>query len=160
MLKVTILELCFRGFPECLLSIWAINLINMKKLNKKIWVLLSAVFAIAVYLVRMLPIQYGVHTLITVIFFVTSAYYISHISLVKAISSTLIVITLLSICEFLNFVIILYVFKMNIQKMFSVTWEKILATLPSLILFICFILIFNFVNRRNVMKGNTDNVSD
>lgn len=154
MLKVSILDMCFMGFSESLLLVWAISLINMKKLNIKIWILLSIFFTIIVYFLRMLPIQYGAHTLISVAILIVNAHYINKTPLIKSISSSLIVVILLFICEFVNIVLLMYLFKVNIQKMVNLPLQKTIVVLPSLMLFVIFILIFNNVNKKNIMKGN------
>lgn len=154
MLKVSLLELCLRGFPESLLFVWAINYINMKKINKRTWILLCIFLTIIVYFVRMLNIQYGAHVFIILVILIGSAHYISKLSLINSISSSLIVVILLSICEFANLIIITYLFKVNIQKIVNIPWMKFLILLPSLILFILFILIFNSINIKSISKGN------
>lgn len=148
MLKVSFLELFFRGFPESILFIWAISLINMKKISKKVWILLSIFLAILVYGVRLLPIQYGVNTLIIIVILIIGTYYIFKSPLTRAISSSLIVVTLLSICEFINITILIYLFKINIWKIINMPVKKVLFFSPSLILFILFILIFNNYNKK------------
>lgn len=153
MLKVSLVELFFRGFPETLLFLWAINLINMKKLNVKNWILQSVVLSIIIYLVRLLPIQFGVNTLIAVVILILTEHYIDKLPLTKAISSSLIVVTLLSICEFINIAVLLYIFKANVQKMFEIPYVKITNSILSLILFIIFILLFSTFNKKINMGG-------
>lgn len=152
MLKVSFLELFFRGFPESILFIWAISLINMKKISKKVWILLSIFLSIIVYTVRLLPIQFGVHTLITVVFLIIATSYFIKLPLTSAISSSLIVITLLSICEFVNSAVLIYLFNIDILNLVNVPSKKILIYVPSLALFAIFILIFNKFNK-NIEKG-------
>ncbi|SMC24554.1 hypothetical protein SAMN02745134_02208 [Clostridium acidisoli DSM 12555] len=152
MLKVSFLELFFRGFPESILFIWAISLINMKKISKKVWLLLSIFLSIIVYMVRLLPIQFGVHTLITVVFLIISTNYFIKLPLTRAISSSLIVITLLSICEFINSVLLIHLFNIDILNLVNIPSKKILIYMPSLVLFAIFILIFNKFNK-NIAKG-------
>lgn len=153
MLKVSILEMCLRGFPESLLFLWAIDLINMKEFNIKKLFSFGFILTIVIYFVRLLPIQYGVNTLIAVGILITSEHFINKLPLEKAISSSLIVVTLLSICEFLNIAVLMYFFKATVKQMVTITYTKILTSIPSVILFVMFILIFNKFNRKIKMKG-------
>lgn len=160
MLKVSLVELFFRGFPETLLFLWAINLINMKKLTIKRWILLSSILTVVIYLIRMLPIQYGVNTLIAVVILIISEYLVNKLPLEKAIASSLIVITLLSICEFINFMLLRYLFNINTSKLMNEPLPKILLGIPSLVFFAAFVFVFYTFNKKKIMKGKIKNVLD
>lgn len=160
MLKVSLVELFFRGFPETLLFLWAIDLINIKKLNVKIWILLSPILTVVIYLIRMLPIQYGVNTLIAVVILITSEYLVNKLPLEKAIASSLIVVTLLSICEFINFIMLKYIFNIDTLKVMNEPLLKILLGLPSLVFFAAFVFVFYTFNKKRIMKGKIKNVLD
>ena len=55
------------------------------------------------YLVRQLPIQFGVHTLITIMIFIIVSIYVNHIEMFKAITSILLLYIIRLVTEWFNF---------------------------------------------------------
>ena len=143
MLKVSLIDLLFRGVPEALILMWGIYLLNFKKMNVKLYLFSSLLYVFSVYLVRILPIDYGVHTMIGIIIIIFIATFINKITIIKAISSTLILVISLSICECLNVLILDNLLQFNIKQSLSIPIKRNLYTSPSLILFISIIALFN-----------------
>lgn len=141
-LKVSILEFILRIIPEAFLIILAINLLSYKKIKPKEYVASSIFIAISAYLVRMLPIYYGVHTVINIIIYILIAVLVSKISIIKSISSVLKVIALICICEWINVLILDKVMKLDLQIIFNEPFKKILYSTPSLVMFAISILFF------------------
>ncbi|NMM61318.1 hypothetical protein HBE96_01115 [Clostridium sp. P21] len=103
-------------------------------------------FAITVYLVRKLPIHFGVHTIVIIIFYIIINILINKIPIDKSISSILSGTIVLLICEWINLFILNDYLKINIQIMINHPLMKSLYMMPSLVLFICFIyLLYIFV---------------
>lgn len=152
MLKITFLELCLRGLPEMFLLIWGINYINMKKTNIKMYLTLSLFLALIVYFIRMLPIQYGVHTFITVLLLITMSYYVNKLSLIKSIKSCLIVVILLLVCECFNVFILSNILNDDVQVLFNNPLLKVILGVPSLIFYIFFVYMFKTFLNRNLER--------
>ncbi|AKN34075.1 hypothetical protein Ccar_00015 [Clostridium carboxidivorans P7] len=96
-------------------------------------------FAIISYLVRKLPIHFGVHTIIIILIYIMVNVLINKIPIDKAISSVLSGVIVLLICEWINLFILNDYLKVNIQVMEDNPMMRTLYMMPSLILFVCFI---------------------
>nr|WP_312292105.1 hypothetical protein [Clostridium chromiireducens] len=67
MLQLTVLEFTIRTIPEALVYIFAAYVFSNKKLDVNKYLISSFLLAIGTFLVRMLPINYGVHTILAII---------------------------------------------------------------------------------------------
>ena len=102
MLKVTFLELLVRGIPEAFLMVLAAYCFANKKVNGKNYVVSSLIIALVVYLVRFLPISYGVHTILNVFVLIFLIFNINKIDLIASIRASILILMILFICEGLN----------------------------------------------------------
>lgn len=157
MLQVSLMEIFLRGIPESVLYIFVSYLFAKKKINKKSYFVSSILFAIAAYLVRKLPIHFGVHTIVIMMIYIIINILINKIPIDKAISSILSGMILLLICEWINLFILNDYLKVNIQVMMNHPLMKTLYMMPSLILFICFIYLFYIFVYKN-KKEDSKNV--
>lgn len=129
-----------------LLIIWGIYVLARKSFNVRNYIILSCILGLYSFLVRELPIYFGVHTIIITISII-SIMIIQGIPLVTSIYSTLAMLLILMIGETLN-KLILSLF--NISFIFTNIdpVKKSILTLPSLIiLFLSIIIIQNIVKK-------------
>ena len=143
MLKMTLVNILLRCVPETLLSIWAIYLLNFKKINIRSFTFAWLTYLLCAVLVTFIPIDYGEYNIILIFSSILISICIIKITITKAIASSLIMMILLSICEFLNIRILKRLFNVNIHNMRLVSLEKIICRLPALLLFALIFLIFN-----------------
>lgn len=153
MLEITIVELILRAIPEAFLLILGGCIISRKSIDNKSYLIASMLFGVSTYLVRMLPIQFGVHTIIIIMIFILINTSLNKIPIRKAISSSLISIITLSICESINLFILNFL-KIDVQAIIDNPLLKTLYFMPSLALFALIILIFYVVIRRNKKEGS------
>lgn len=153
MIEITIMELILRTIPESFLLILGGCLISRKSIDNKSYFISSILFAISTYLVRMLPIQFGVHTILIIMIFILINTSLNKIPIRKAISSSLISIIILSICESINLFILNYL-KVDMQAIITRPLLKTLYFMPSLALFALIILIFYMIIYRNKKEGS------
>ncbi|KAA8663473.1 hypothetical protein F3O63_18325 [Clostridium sp. HV4-5-A1G] len=146
MLKLQWIEIFLRCIPEMLLMIWGIYVLARKSFNVRNYIILSCILGLYSFLVRELPIYFGVHTMIITIS-VISIMIIQGIPLVTSIYSTLIMLFILIIAETLNkFILSLFNISFVFTNMNPV--KKSILTLPSLIiLFLSIIIIQNIVKK-------------
>jgi energy-coupling factor transporter transmembrane protein EcfT len=135
MLTLTWIELLLGVFPENLVFIYGIYKISNTPLYMKKFLLSAAVVSVFTYSVRLLPIQFGVHTLILIIIFIVLSVYLNHIEITKAIASVLLLFIIRLITEWFNFFILKEVFNIHTDALFNDSTKKVLYTLPSLFLF-------------------------
>lgn len=63
-ISISLVELLVKGIPEGLLDVLAVFILTQQKFVLKKYVIISVVFIISNYLVRLLPINFGVNTMI------------------------------------------------------------------------------------------------
>ncbi|MGV8984058.1 hypothetical protein [Clostridium sp.] len=135
MLKLTLLEVFLRSLPEEFLVIFAVYAFSKTVINIKKYIISSILYLISVYLIRLLPIQYGVHTILNIIVIIIVSVNINKIGTIKSIKAGIMAVILLFICEGINMVIIQDVLKVNMINILSNTSLKILYGIPSLVMF-------------------------
>lgn len=155
MLKVTILEFFLRFIPESFLFITAGYVFANKKIKKNPLIISGIILSISIYLIRMLPIQFGVHTVLGAAVAALLIIVINKIPVTRAISSIFAIVIIEGICEIANLVFIEEVLKLDIQKILANPVEKVLYFGPS-ILFVGFIiyLVNIIVNKKMAKKIN------
>ncbi len=74
---------------------------------------MALLFAIEAYFVRMLPIQFGIHLAINIIFSIVISVNIGKIPMKDAISYNMIMVIVLSISEFINVFLFIQILNIN-----------------------------------------------
>jgi len=144
MLKLTLLEFFLRGVPEGFLLIFAVYAFSKTIINIKKYILTSIIFSISVYLIRLLPIQYGVHSILNIIVMIVLTVNINKISTIKSIQASIMAMIMEFICEGINVFIIQYIFKADIKYILTDLSLKILYGIPSLLSFAVIVATYYF----------------
>lgn len=155
MLKLHWIEFFLRGIPEMFLVIWGISIICKASLNIKKYVLLSITMSIFTFLIRGLPIYFGVHTMLIAIISII-VIILAGIPVISAIYGTLVMALLLSLSEFLNMILL------NLLNIASTVnsidpIKKCLLGIPSLIILFLMILTLNCILTRREKSKNVSN---
>ena len=157
MLKITLLEFFVRGLPEAFLIIFAAYAFSKNAVNMKKYLLSSGLLAIMVYLIRLLPIQFGVNTILSIIVIIVITVNINRIDIIKSIKAVVIAVILELVCEGINVFIIQDIIRADINYIFSDPTLKILYGIPSLIIFGCIIAIYYVrLSKRKELRSFTD----
>ncbi|MBU3171050.1 hypothetical protein [Clostridium estertheticum] len=144
MLRLTLLEVVLRSLPEEFLVIFAVYVFSKTVVNVKRYIISSIIYIIAVCLIRLLPIQYGVHTILNIIIIIVLTTNVNKISIINSIKASIITVILLFICEGINVFIVRYVFKVDVKHVFSQPLSKILYSVPSLVIFALIVFTYYF----------------
>ena len=144
MLRITLLEFLLRGLPEAFLMVFAVYSFSKITVMIKKYIITSMLFVIAVCLIRLLPIQYGVHTILNIIVLIVLTVNINKINIIKSIQASIMVAILEFICEGINMFIIQYIFRLNVKYVLSKPLVKTLYGLPSLLIFAAIVSIYYF----------------
>lgn len=142
MLKLSLVELFLRLVPESFILALSIYAFSNTKVQMKKLIVSGVIMTISAYSVRMLPINFGVHTILLIMIYILTAVNVNGIYMIKAIRAGLIGYITLSICDFINFFLVVNIMDIPIKKMIENINLKMLLGLPSLVLF--FIIIFAF----------------
>lgn len=155
MLRLTVLEFFLRLIPEGFLFILGSYVFAHKKIEKKSYFASSMLFAIGIYLIRMLPIHFGVHTIIVIMLYILLITALNKIPIMKAISSSMLWIVTLAACESLNALILSYL-KVDMQLTLNAIPMKMLYFAPSLVLFALIIVLVHILICKNKKEGFGD----
>nr|WP_205604344.1 hypothetical protein [Clostridium sporogenes] len=148
-MKIGVIELFIRLTPESFLLIFIVQAFSNIKINKNKYILSSILLAITIYFIRLLPIHYGVHTILNIIAIVLICIFINEVTPIKAISYSLILSIFLALSEALNLYFIYKIFGENVVDIFENPLKKSISGMPSMIMLVIIVLfIFKIKNRR------------
>lgn len=140
MLKLTVLEFLLRTIPESFISVLISYLISNTKIQKKTYIISSLLFSVATYLIRLLPIDMGVHSLIVFSAYIPICVIVSKIPINKAIFSIMSAALVLILSEWVNIFILVNILKINVQTALVNPVLKTVYLMPSLFLYALFVL--------------------
>ncbi|MEG1002341.1 MAG: hypothetical protein RSF37_02990 [Clostridium sp.] len=151
MLHLSFLELIFRAIPESFALILGVYLFSNITLKPGKYIISSLLFAASTYVVRFLPISYGMNTIISIIVLIVICIYISELNLLQAVAGGIFSIVLLFICEGLNMFILQSAYGDKLINIFKNPVCKVISGLPSLVAFLIILSIYKLIiNRRNL----------
>jgi hypothetical protein len=157
MLKVTPIELLLRLIPEGFVFMFASYAFSKRLIDKNKYLLSSLILGIATYIIRLFPINFGVHSVLGIIAIVVITVNINKIDIIKAISAAVIAMIFGFISEGVNVFIIQSIFKSDISKVFDDPVQKSLYGLPSLFILAAIIGLYYFILlKRNELKDVPD----
>lgn len=142
MLRLSFIEVILRLIPEALLLIFAAHVFTKTAINKKHYFLSSILLGSITYLVRSLPIEYGIHSVLGFILFVTLLTSINKINIIKAIQGVFISTIIMFFSEGVNVLIIQFILNKDIDTLFKNPILKTIYGIPSLVIFASIILIY------------------
>ncbi|MGG7077154.1 hypothetical protein [Clostridium sardiniense] len=150
-LHLSFFEFIVRGIPEGVLFIFAIHIFSNTKIKFKEFIISSLILAVSTFLVRTLPISYGIHTILNIIVLVIITNLINKISIIDSIRSGILTVILMFISEGINMGLIQLTRASEMERIFSDTILKTIYGLPSLMIFTIILLAYKFI--RNNRKG-------
>ncbi len=128
------------------------------KLVIKDYILSSSLVISISYLVRLLPISFGIHTLLNMLFLFLICIIILKLPAYLTIRSSIIVTVLLLICEMVDVAIMLIIFgKENFESMMLMPLIKALMGFPASIMFVlinAFVYYISIKQKRVISDGN------
>lgn len=154
MLKLTFFELSLRGIPEGFLFVLGVYAFSKNYVDKKRWVLSSVLFAVMVYLIRLLPIHYGVHIILNIFANIIITVNINKIDLNNAIQVNIMTFILQLVCEVINILIIKNIFKVDTHYVFNNPILKTVYGIPSILLFGIIIVMYYLRLRKRKELNN------
>lgn len=154
MLSLPIIELFLRLIPEGFLFMFAAYAFSKTTIDRNKYILSSILLGTIGYLIRFFPIDYGVHSILSLILYIVLATNINKINIVKSIQAGLITVILEFIFEGINVVVIQNIFKKDINVIFNDSILKSLYGVPSLIALGCITGFYYFrLHRRKELNN-------
>jgi len=158
MLSATLLEFFLRGIPEGYLFIFAGYTFSKTKLNTKKLIFSGFVLGVIGYLVRFLPISFGVHSVLILIACIVMLNTWHKIPLIKAISAGMIIMIIAFSAEIVNGLLIAVSQGIKIVDIiqnpsvnnieFANATQKLIYGLPSLLFMWLVVLVFYVTYKR------------
>jgi len=149
MLQQPIYSLFLRLIPEAILIMYAICLLTNSKADMKKLIISGIIGGTVVYLVRLLPIHFGVHTILSILFDILLAVKLNNIEMHKAISGSLISIIIIFISDIILVAVYLNIFQLSSELVLGQSLVSVIASIPSLIIFYFIVrAIVNFREKR------------
>lgn len=142
MLKISLYEFILRGIPEEFLFVLCVHAFSKTAINIKKYLLSGTLLWILAYLIRLLPIQYGIHTILCIITVIVLTTFINNIDIIKSIRATIIAFILEFLFEGINLFILQFILKMNLNIVFKNSVFATVYGLPSIILYGIFVVAY------------------
>ena len=142
MLKLTLLEFFLRTIPESFILIMALFILCDVKIKVKPYIISSILYGVCQYFIRILPINYGINTIIGIFVIILIMNQICKAEIILAIKSSLIITIVLFLLEWINMIGLTFLFGDYMKVIFNNSTLKILYGIPSLILLEGLILIY------------------
>lgn len=157
MLALTAFEFIVRTIPESLIYIFAGYVLSNTKLNIKRYLISSLLLAVSMFIIRMLPINYGVHTILSIIIQTAILMSISKIDIILAIKSAIITTICLFVVELLNMLALNLIFKEQLEAIMLNKISKTICGLPSLGGFAIIVLCYYYHLRKKDKSKYVEN---
>lgn len=148
MLRLEPIEFILRAIPEGFLFILAVYIFSNTKIDKRKYIISSVIYGVILYLVRLLPISYGVHTILSLMFLILFTNIYNKIDAIKVMKSVLIIFIIQFLTEGLNILILNLIPNIDLDIMFKSALIKNLLGLPSLIVAYLIIYLFYLKNKK------------
>lgn len=158
MFQLTIPDIFLRVIPEVVLFTWASYCISSTKINRKNFALSCLILGIGCYLIRSLPIIFGINSLLIVLLVISVNIWINKISKIKAIKTSVFVYIVMFFSELITVVILQVLLKVNLSEIVKNSLLKNIYLAPTLIVFAVAILVINKVLTKRASKKLNVNV--
>lgn len=152
MFKVHFIEMFIRAIPEQTLLVIGSYILSRTKLNVKKALLSGIIMGVSLYIFRLLPVQFGFHTLFAILLLAFLNYKVNKINLIKSIEVSSLNYILLFASETFLALILQSIFKVNLDMVFQNPIRKTLLGIPSLIIFVIFIYLIDRIQKIHKKK--------
>ena len=142
MLKITLVEFIFRAVPEAFIHIFAMCVFVGVKIGKKDYIKTSILLSMMMFIIRALPISYGIHTILIIMGMIALSITLNKLSIIDTIRAAIINVVVQFLAEGINLLFIQVVLKREIEVVIAEPVSKTLYGMPSLLIWIMFIFIY------------------
>ena len=156
MLKLTMFEFVIRSIPEVFVFMFAAYAFSKTKIDKKIYILSSLLLAVAVFVIRALPINYGVHTILNISFMTIISNSINKIEIISSVKAAIIMAIILFASEGINVFILKFLLGDRLTMILSNPVLKTIYGLPSLLILASIVIgYYIFLGKRNKLRNGS-----
>ncbi|MCQ2019729.1 hypothetical protein [Clostridium butyricum] len=148
MLKLTVFEFLLRLIPEAFVLMFALFMLCNIEVVMNRYIVSSILLGIFEYIIRFLPINYGVNTIIGIFIMIIIMYRINNSDMIASVKASLIVTIILFICEWVNVLLLNIVLGDKLEIIMNNFVLKTIAGIPSLICLAIITWIYHLKKRR------------
>lgn len=145
MFEISLIYLIGRIIPETLFFVWAFYTLSQTKIIIHRCFLSIIIMVVLICGIKLLPIHFGIHTLLVMVGIVIINIFINKIDIIQSIVITISVIIIEFISEIIDLFVIQYLFKVDTVYAFTSTELKILYSLPTFLFFTIFVIMLKFL---------------
>lgn len=156
MLQIPLLVFLIRSIPEEILLMFSSYILSGKKVHKKRLYISGLLLAISAYMVRLLPIHFGVHTMILLMVYIFLTVKINRINIMQAIPACIVSMIILFICDWMMTLFYVNILHLNFEDLFKEPIKSALYSIPSLIITSFIVMIIFFIKKYRSKKVDTD----
>lgn len=157
-LKILIFEFLLGYGLQGLIIVLGVLVFNRQKVVLKSYIFASLLVIIISYLVRLLPISFGVHTILNMLSLFLICIIVIKIPAYNAIRSALLVTVLLLICEMVDVALMIQILgQEKFETMMLGTLEKAIIGFPGALFFSLLVILAYFIlNNQKKKKGDNN----
>lgn len=150
MIHFSLAEIFLRIIPEPLLFTAATYAFSKVKFDIKKFFLISITLSVIGCLARLLPVAYGINSLLSLIFLTLLNVKLNKVKVLKSAQVTVVIYILMFICEFINMLILEVPFHIDLNTAFKNPTLKSVYGIPNLVLFALFtFIIYKFLQKKH-----------
>lgn len=133
MIDLTQVLYILRTLAEGIIAVLSVHMLSGKKTDWKKHILTGIMLGIIVYLIRQLPIHYGVHTIIILLIMIFIFIQLSKIPFYKAVASSIVFTMILYVSEIVTF-LMYSILGYNVNDISPDTINGILFSIPPIMI--------------------------
>jgi hypothetical protein len=146
--------LIIRQMIESILLVGGIYILSSKKLDKKA-IYVGIIHGIIVNVIRLLPISFGVHSVLSLTGLIYMVSQISNINIINIISNGIILFLILSICDWIALGLYTNLFKLSIEQLLNGGVVSSLYSMGPLVTIAIMLFLIKFIRERRKNGFNT-----
>ncbi|MHB8963850.1 MAG: hypothetical protein ACYC5K_11935 [Saccharofermentanales bacterium] len=135
MLQISLFELAVRGILEGFLFILAVHAFARTRITKGPYVIGSIIFIAFTYVIRLLDINFGVHTVLNLIVIIAICVFINRLVLFNVVKGAMLSVLIMFAIEGVNIAFLQLIYKDDLVNIISDPYRKTLAGIPGIVLF-------------------------
>lgn len=153
MLRISLFEFIIRGIPEEFLFVLAVHAFSKTGINPKRYLISGMLFWVSQYFIRCLPIQYGIHSILSLIVLIIITSLINKIDIIKSIRAGIITFILGFALEGINVCFIQFVLNKDLNIVVNNPFLKTLYGYPSIVALGMFVIGYYLIlSKRKELK--------
>lgn len=157
MLKSSVIYTLVRSLPESILFIFLGNMLLEANMSKNKILQMGMLMTLIISFVRLLPITFGVHTIISIMIEVLIFTYLSGNKIIQSVIITFELFIALLLSETIYMFIAINIFKINLNVLVNQSnFISAISSIPSLLIFLGIAFIIKFFNYKVNSRGRDE----